>query len=93
MELKDFKERFEKRKEGLNVTFTRTERTYLYGMYFKLTGRPANTNCSACDSFTYKILLNHINLDISIESQYEKKHGKRVPNRYKNDKQWIESKL
>lgn len=93
MELKDFKERLIKRKQGLNVTFTSAERTFLYGTYYKLTGRMADMSCSSCDSYTYKILLNHLNNEKSLEEQYYQKHGKKLPNRYKNDLEWIKSKL
>jgi hypothetical protein len=53
----------------------------------------ANISCSTCDSYTYKILLNHLNNEKSLEEQYYQKHGKKLPNRYKNDLDWIKSKL
>ena len=93
MELKDFKEKLEQKKQGLNIALTSAERTFLFGKYYELTGRTANINCSSCDAYTYKILLNHLNMDKTIEQKYFEKYGKTVPNRFKNDKQWIESKL
>lgn len=62
MELKDFKKRFIQKREGMNIRFTEAERIFLYGKYYEFTGRVAGTSCGACDSFTFKILLNHLNI-------------------------------
>lgn len=97
MELIDFKEKLEQKQKGMNIALTSAQRTFLYGCYYEITGRTANINCSSCDTYTYKILLNYLNIqeptEKTIEEQYFEKYGKTVPNRYKNDKQWIESKL
>lgn len=93
MELKDFKEKLEQKQKGMNIALTSKQRAFLFGTYYELTGRTANINCSSCDTFTYKILLNYLKLDKSLAQQYEEKYNKPVPNRYKNDKEWIKSKL
>ena len=93
MELRDFKEKLEQKQKGMNIALSSKERAFLFGTYYELTGRTANLNCSACDTFTYKILLNHLKQDKTITEQYEEKYNKPVPNRYKNDKEWIRVKL
>lgn len=97
MELTDFKEKLEQHQQGMNIALTSNERVFLYGCFYEITGRTANINCSSCDTYTYKILLNYLKIqeptEKTIEEQYFEKYGKTVPNRYKNDKQWIESKL
>lgn len=97
MELRDFKEKLEQKQKGMNIALTSAQRTFLYGCYYEITGRTANINCSSCDTYTYKILLNYLKIqepkETIIQEQYFEKYGKQVPNRYKNDKQWIKSKL
>ena len=97
MELKDFKEKLEQKQKGMNIALTSAQRTFLFGTYYELTGRTANINCSSCDTYTYKILLNYLKIqeptDKTIQEQYEEKYNKPVPNRYKNNKEWIKSKL
>ena len=97
MELIDFKDKLEQKQKGLNIALTSAQRTFLYGCYYEITGRTANINCSSCDSYTYKILLNYLKIlepkETTIQEQYFEKYGKKVPNRYKNDKQWIKNKL
>lgn len=93
MELIDFKEKLEQKKKGMNIALNSKQRAFLYGSYYEITGRTANINCSSCDNYTYKILLNWLNQNISDEQMYFEKYKKPVPNRYKNDKQWIKSKL
>lgn len=93
MELKDFKEKLEQKQKGMNIALTSKQRAFLFGTYYELTGRTANINCSSCDTFTYKILLNYLKLDKSLAQQYEEKYNKPVPNRYKNNTEWIKSKL
>ena len=97
MELKDFKEKLEQKQKGMNIALSSAQRTFLYGCYYEITGRTANINCSSCDSYTYKILLNYLKIlepkETTIQEQYFEKYGKQVPNRYKNDSDWIKSKL
>ena len=97
MELKDFKEKLEQKQKGMNIALTSAQRTFLFGTYYEITGRTANISCSSCDTFTYKILLNYLKIQEpsgkTITEQYEEKYNKPVPNRYKNDKEWIKSKL
>lgn len=97
MELIDFKDKLEQKQKGLNIALTSAQRTFLYGCYYEITGRTANINCSSCDSYTYKILLNYLKIlepkETTIQEQYFEKYGKQVPNRYKNDSDWINSKL
>lgn len=97
MELIDFKDKLEQKKKGMNIALNSKQRAFLFGTYYEITGRTANINCSSCDSYTYKILLNYLKIQEpkgkTIKEQYEEKYNKPVPNRYKNDKQWIKSKL
>ena len=97
MELIDFKDKLEQKQKGLNIALTSAQRTFLYGCYYEITGRTANINCSSCDAYTYKILLNYLKIlepkETTIQEQYFEKYGKKVPNRYKNDSDWINSKL
>jgi hypothetical protein len=97
MELIDFKEKLEQKQKGMNIALSSAQRTFLYGTYYEITGRTANINCSSCDSYTYKILLNYLKIqepkETTIQEQYFEKFNKQVPNRYKNDKQWIKSKI
>jgi len=97
MELIDFKDKLEQKQKGLNIALTSAQRTFLYGCYYEITGRTANINCSSCDNYTYKILLNYLKIlepkETTIQEQYFEKYGKQVPNRYKNDSDWINSKL
>ena len=97
MELKDFKEKLEQKQKGMNIALSSAQRTFLYGCYYEITGRTANINCSSCDTYTYKILLNYLKIlepkETTIQEQYFEKYGKQVPNRYKNDSDWIKSKL
>ena len=97
MELIDFKDKLEQKQKGLNIALTSAQRTFLYGCYYEITGRTANINCSSCDSYTYKILLNYLKIqeptDKTIQEQYFEKFDKPVPNRYKNDVEWIKSKI
>lgn len=97
MELIDFKDKLEQKQKGLNIALTSAQRTFLYGCYYEITGITANINCSSCDSYTYKILLNYLKIqepkETTIQEQYFEKYGKPVPNRYKNDVQWIKSKI
>jgi hypothetical protein len=97
MELIDFKEKLEQKQKGMNIALSSAQRTFLYGSYYEITGRTANINCSSCDSYTYKILLNYLKIqepkETTIQEQYFEKFNKQVPNRYKNDVEWIKSKI
>ena len=97
MELKDFKEKLEQKQKGMNIALSSAQRAFLYGTYYEITGRTANINCSSCDTYTYKILLNYLKIqeptDKTIQEQYFEKFDKPVPNRYKNDVEWIKSKI
>ena len=97
MELIDFKEKLEQKQKGMNIALTSAQRTFLYGCYYEITGRTANISCSSCDSYTYKILLNYLKIqepkETTIQEKYFEKYGKPVPNRYKNDVDWIKSKI
>jgi hypothetical protein len=97
MELIDFKEKLEQKQKGMNIALSSAQRTFLYGTYYEITGRTANINCSSCDSYTYKILLNYLKIqepkETTIQEQYFEKFNKQVPNRYKNDVEWIKSKI
>jgi len=97
MELKDFKEKLEQKQKGMNIALSSSQRAFLYGSYYEITGRTANINCSSCDTYTYKILLNYLKIlepkETTIQEQYFEKFNKPVPNRYKNDAEWIKSKL
>jgi len=93
MELIDFKEKLEQKQKGMNIALNSKQRAFLYGSYYEITGRTANINCSSCDNYTYKILLNWLNQNISDEQMYFEKYKKPVPNRYKNNNDWIKSKL
>lgn len=93
MELIDFKDRLERSANGNKVVFSSIEKTYLFGKHYELTGRTVNRNCSSCHPYAYKILLNHINLNKSPQEMYFQKYDKPVPNRYKNNTEWIQSKL
>lgn len=80
MELKDFKKRFIQKREGMNIRFTKEERTFLYGKYYELTGKTANISCSSCDSFTFKILLNHLNIQEANKPKEKVKKNKTKKN-------------
>jgi|TARA_B110000908_G_C10195913_1_gene422875 hypothetical protein len=62
MEIIDFKERLQRTQKGSRVVFTPEEKTFLFGTYFNLTGKIAKSSCGSCHNYTYKILLNYINI-------------------------------
>jgi hypothetical protein len=95
MELKDFKQRLEKKINFCAIFFNNTEKTFFKGAYYEITGKHANFNCGVCENSIYKTLLDHLNKEpeLTLSEQYINKYNKPLPNRYKYNETWIKSKL
>lgn len=95
MELKDLKEKLRKKTDFCAVNFDEVELTFLKGVFYDITGKAPRLNCSVCVTEFYKTLYLKAckQTELTLEEQYINKFNKPLPNRYKNDKQWIKEKL
>ena len=85
MELKDFKEKLEQKQKGMNIALSSAQRAFLYGSYYEITGRTANINCSSCDSYTYKILLNYLKIQEPTDKQFKNNTLRSLISKYRTD--------